>query len=365
MRAHASVGWAPLPTLIVSWAALAQVLSFRGVVIWAGGCSLLVLLAMRALLLARRPVPAMLAGVVLTLAFAYLADAYGGSTSGPLARATLLACGLTAAATAIAFTRYPLLLLAPSLALLGSGLALGAAGSAGVWVGLWSVAAAVTAALLGPYRKRDLAAPARLVPFALLIAGAGLVAVAALVIASPLLSTPWTIPGAGANRSGDSVPAAAAEQPPPPADSAAEAPAQAVAPAESIVPTVIQWALIALLVVLAVLLTWLLARRIFAWIRWRSLRRRLSRGTPEQRVIGAWTYLRLRRDARGNPLPASASPDVAAEWAVTTGDSALATVARLAARVAFNPEGTMSMPDSALAWEQALSSDRLDRRKPR
>jgi hypothetical protein len=245
--------------------------------------------------------------------------------------------------------------------------------------------------MLGPYRKHDLAAAARLVPFALLIAGAGLVAVAALVIFSPMLGTPWTIPGAGETSSAD---AAAVVQPVPPAAQPSIAPEPVVAPEvsevvapsqaaevvpppvlveappesaiDSVVSTIIQWVLVALLAVLllfVLLLIWLLVRRIVSWIRWRSLRWRLSRGTPEQRVVGAWTYLRLRLDARGDPLPASASPDVAAGWASQAGDPALATVARLTARVAFNPEGTMSMPDSALAWEQALRFDRAHRRQ--
>lgn len=370
MRPAASAGWAPLPTLIVSWGMLAQVLSFRGVVVWAAACSLLVLLAMRALLMAHRPLLAFIAGVTLTIAFALLADTYGGATSGPIARATVLTCGLTAASTAIAFTRYPLLLLAPSLALLGSTLALGAVGSTGAWVGLWAVAAAVTAAMLGPYRKRDLAAPARLAPFALLIAGAGLVAVVSLVIASPLLGTPWTIPGAGASFANAPL-IARAQQPPPSAEVVTgpvvdDAPPPA-APVDSDFLTIIDWVILvtfALLLIFALMLIWLLAHRVVSWFYWRTLRWRLSRGTPEQRVIGAWTYLRLRLDAHADPLPASASPDVAAELATRVGDSSLATVARLTAKVAFNPDGAVSMPDSALAWEHALHVDR-DRRRHR
>ena len=376
-----SVGWAPLPTLAVGWACFAQVLSFRGVAIWVAGGSLLVLLVMRLILGAGRVVLGLLSGVALTLVFAFLADTYGGTTSGPLARATLLACGLTAASVAFSFTRYRLLLLVPTFALLGSALGLGAAGRSGVWVGLWVVAAAVTAAMLGPYRERDLAARGRRLPFALLIACSGLVAIVSLVIASPMLVAPWTIPGGGGGATPSAValppvallpPEVLAAPPPivtappvsqPPIVSPAPPPPEASA---SIISTIIQWVLLillALLLLLLLLLAWLLVRRLSSWIRWRALRWRLSRGTPEQRVVGAWTWIRLRLAMRGDPLPDSASPDVAVEWALARGDSSLATVARLTARVAFNPQGTISMPDSALAWEHALTADRRSRRE--
>ena len=373
--------WAPLPTLAVGWACFAQVLSFRGVAIWLAGGSLLVLMVMRLILGAGRVVLGLLSGVALTLVFAFLADTYGGTTSGPLARATLLACGLTAASVAFSFTRYRLLLLVPTFALLGSALGLGAAGRSGVWVGLWVVAAAVTAAMLGPYRDRDLAARGRRFPFALLIACSGLVAIVSLVIASPMLVAPWTIPGGGGGATPSAValppvallpPEVLAAPPPivaappvsqPPIVSPAPPPTEASA---SIISTIIQWVLLillALLLLLLLLLAWLLVRRLSSWIRWRALRWRLSRGTPEQRVVGAWTWIRLRLAMRGDPLPNSASPDVAVEWALAHGDSSLATVARLTARVAFNPQGTISMPDSALAWEHALTADRRSRRE--
>ena len=373
--------WAPLPTLAVGWACFAQVLSFRGVAIWVAGGSLLVLLVMRMILGVGRVVLGLLSGVALTLVFAFLADTYGGTTSGPLARATLLACGLTAASVAFSFTRYRLLLLVPTFALLGSALGLGAAGRSGVWVGLWVVAAAVTAAMLGPYRERDLAARGRRLPFALLIACSGLVAIVALVFTSPMLVAPWTIPGGGGGATPSAValapvaplppvvlaaPSSIVTAPPvsqPPIVSPAPPPPEASA---SIISTIIQWVLLillALLLLLLLLLAWLLVRRLSSWIRWRALRWRLSRGTPEQRVVGAWTWIRLRLAMRGDPLPDSASPDVAVEWALARGDSSLATVARLTARVAFNPQGTISMPDSALAWEHALTADRRSRRE--
>jgi hypothetical protein len=218
-------------------------------------------------------------------------------------------------------------------------------------------------------------------PFALLIACSGLVAIIALVIASPMLVAPRTIPGGGGGATPSAValapvallpPPVLAAPPPivaappvsqPPIVSPAPPPPEASA---SIISTIIQWVLLillALLLLLLLLLAWLLVRRLSTWIRWRALRWRLSRGTPEQRVVGAWTWIRLRLAMRGDPLPDSASPDVAVEWALAHGDSSLATVARLTARVAFNPQGTISMPDSALAWEHALTADRRSRRQ--
>ena len=359
--------WAPLPTLAVGWAGLAHVLSFRGLALWVVLGSLAVLITMRALLAAGRRLLGLLDGAVLTILLALLANLVGGDDAGPLARATLLACGLTAAATALAFTRFPMLLVIPALAMLGSALALGAAGQAGVWVGLWVVAAAATAAMLGPYARRDLAATARLVPLAAMVGGCGLVSVAVLAAVSPLLGTPRTIPGTpglldrgeppaipAVHVPGISLPPVAAPQSVRSVLDALSAPAW---------PAILGWLLVALLGVALVLLLRRILSAVVTALRWSTLRRRLRRGTAEQRVVGAWTYLRLRRESRGDGLPASASPDVAASRADQEGDQSLARIARLAAEAAFNPNAQVSDQDADAAWQLVRVTDRGHRHR--
>ena len=381
MRILAPQTWAVLPTLAVTWIAFAQVLSFRGLVVWVVLGSLLTLGLVGALLSLGQRWLGLLAGVAFALGWSALAELLGGNTSGPITRATLLACGLTAAMVAITLTRYRLLMLVPALALLGSALGLGAGGGVVAIVGLWSVAAAVTVAMLGPYREADLAARERLAPVAVLLAGFGLASIAAASLAALLLGQPWTIPGAGtvalpvlgrdasapvpdpaasaaavATASTSTASTAAAPVTPPPATVPADA------GADSLISTVMSWLAVLVLVLLLLLVLvvlWLLTRRLVAWVRWPLLLLRLRQGTPEQRVVGAWTWVRMRRAMRDRPLPVSASPDVAVEWAMSTGDSAVATVARLTALVAFNPTGTITMPDSARAWESARRSDRV------
>jgi hypothetical protein len=91
---------------------------------------------------------------------------------------------------------------------------------------------------------------------------------------------------------------------------------------------------------------------------WSRLRQALQRGTPEQRAVGAWTWVRLRRARHRRPLPINASPDVAAGWAKSQGDDALALVAQSAAAVAFNPGA--QVPESAAvdAWQAAIEAAR-------
>jgi len=387
-RLLAPAAWASLPTLVVGWAVFAQVVSFRGLVTWVVLGSLGVWLLVGALLSAGRVWRAMAIGMPATVLLALAADRLGGATSGPLARSTLLVVGLVVAAQLLAFSRVPALSLLPMLAMLACGLALGAAGSAFAWIGAWVVAAACSLLILGPYGSNMLAARERLRSLATLIALVGVAAVLVASIASALLGRPWMVAGVEANWQGPPAVVATADNPPvveaapamadapPLADLAAEAspviapsaataaivPAatRTVAPPPPALPSWVLWFALAvavlglwLVLMAGLLLAWFVGRRLVAWGRWRLLRLRLSSGTPEARVIGAWTWMRLRMAWLGTPLPAWVSPDTAAEWSGSWGNPDLVALADLTAALAFNPAGRSSTSQGAQAWRLA------------
>jgi hypothetical protein len=392
-RRHPSA-WALWPTLGASWIAFAHVLSFQGLAIWVIGGSGLCALVVLPLALARRRLLAIVAMAGMTLVVPALSEWLGGNTAGPVTRSSLMACAATGAMALILPTRYPVMMLPASLLLLGGSLGLGATTVVPWLAGLWAVAAALTVAMLGPYRQSHLRDRRRLVPFALFLMAAGLVAVAAIVMVTPLLSKPWTIPGAGvvAVPLAPPVPLVPTPEPTVPSSTAASSSeaassstATAIAPtaAPSVRPSppvpdqepavvvaaqeqnqALSWLQLALLVLLLLLIVVFLLMVLWrAWvgIRWMVLRRRLSRGTREERAVGAWTWVRLRRYRYDMPLPVSASPDVAVDWAGRVGDPDVQRVARIAAKVAFNAGGSVARTDAKLAWTAARSAGQRPR----
>jgi hypothetical protein len=189
--------WAPFPTLAVAWIAFAQVLSFQGLAIWVIAGSTLTAVAVGGIARARHVPMAMLLGVAFTAGVPYLASTLGGDSAGPIVRASLMACGVSAAMAVLLHTRTPLAMLAASLMLLGGALGLGAAGHA-VWlVGLWTVAALLTLTMLGVYTRDDLSQPRRRRALALTMIVVGLAGVVGLMLLGAVYGTPWTVPGAG------------------------------------------------------------------------------------------------------------------------------------------------------------------------
>lgn len=387
----ASPAWAPVPMLVVGWAVFAQVVSFRGLLAWVMLGSALTWLVVGALLTAHRRLLGMAVGMLGTTLLALAADRVGGSTSGPLARSTLIAAGLVVAALLLAFTRVPALSLLPMLGMLGCGLALGAAGSAVAWIGAWVVAAACSLVILGPYGSALLAERDRLRTLAGLVAGVGIAAVMVAVVASVMLGQPWMVAGVEANWQAPPALVAQSEPDvplPPPAsastsssastspsglrsETAPAAPTSVIVPASnrSVAPPPAApppWLLWAALVVAVLalwslllgllLLAWFLGRRLVATARWGWLRVQLGSGSPEARVIGAWTWTRLRLARNGQPLPAWAAPDAAIRWASASGNPDLAALANLTAGVAFNPAGRASEVDACRAWQRARSA---------
>ena len=290
-----------------------------------------------------------------------------------------MACAVTAAMCVILPTQYPVAIVPASAMLLLGALGLGATGSVLWLVGLWAVAAAVTIAMVGPYRQSDLSERSRLVPFAGLLLAAGAIAVITVIVVAPVLRDPWTIPGSGTY----AVPEAVAPSPGvPPATDAPDTPdsttsdaieaeplpsADAVAPPDATpVPaedssTVVGWLarVLALLLLLLLLgLVALLAWRGFVAWRWDRTRRRLATGPPAQQVVGAWTWVRLRRAHHERPLPVSLSPDVAVAWSDANAQPDVHAVARVVAAVAFNPAASVPPAEADRAWEAARRAGR-------
>lgn len=361
MTMIATRAWAPLPTLIVSWAVLAHVLSFRGLVIWVVAGSLLTWLATAALLSAGRVGLGLAAGAGLTLLIAWLAESLGGTTSGPITRATLLCAGLAVAATVLALGPAPRLALTAMLALLGATLGLGASGAALAWTGAWVVAAGAMLVIIGPYQAADLRTRTRLLTMLALLVTSAVSAVFVALTVATALTQPWTIPGHALATLPDTGPLPPAPGPPveltgplPPAPTL-EQRVPAV-PESAVIAQVLNWLVIilaaTLLIALLALLILLAYRTIMA-MRWALLHRRLRNGTPEQRTIGAWTWVRMNRARAGDPLPAWVTPDTAAAWANQVGDTQVAAVARVVTEVAFNPDPNISSEGADLAWQRA------------
>lgn len=346
MRRHASSA-ALWPTLAATWLAFAQVLSFQGLAIWVVGGSVLTGLVTQAAALSGRRLLAAAFGAGVTVVVTSLANSLGGESAGPVTRSALMACGVTAAMAVLLSTRYPASLLAPSLLLLGGALGLGATGAAPWTVGIWAVAAAATLAMLGPYPGPDLADRRRLLPFALVLGAVGLAAVVAVAVSSAVLGEAWTV--AGSTRPGSlfgATPSGSAVDPTP----TGALPASGLAWVE---PLLVLLAMLAGLALVVIVIAALL-RRAVAAVRWSLLHRRLSRGAPESRVIGAWTWARLRLARDDRRLPSSASPDVAARLAAADGDAPLERLADLAATVAFNPAAQATTLEADEAWLLAL-----------
>ena len=378
--------WIVGPALAVCLLAYAQVVSGVGMVLWVVPSAVI---ALGAVAVVRLRLPHPTAGLavwpvllVTTVGWALVVETFGGQTSGPVTRSALLVGGLTGAMSAMTMTRYGSAFAAPAVALFCGALALGAAGGVIALTGAFAVTLMWGLLALGGYRLPDLRDRGRVGTIAAFLLLAGLVAVAATAVSASLMDRPWTIPGAGV----DNAIVTGIDSPVEPeptvslstdADAAVD-PEPTVAPtivavtpldtaATSVVDvlttTVLPWLLraaLALLILLLLLLLYALARRVWATSRWRAMRRRLRAGSPNDWVLGAWAWVRLRLHQAQHDLPPSSSPDVVAAGLAlggVPGDvvTEMTKLARLAAAAAFAPVETASATglrraDAARAW---------------
>lgn len=364
LRPRASL-WVLWPTLGATWIAFAQVLSFQGLVLWVVGGSLLGGSVVGVLAGFGRPLLALVAMVVLPIVVAGATEFVGGTTAGPITRSSLMATAVAGSMGLLLNTRWPASMLLPSLFLLGGALGLGAAEDV-LWLsGLWAVAAVATLAMFGPLRNEHLRDRARLAPFSLLLVGLGLVAVVATVGLSLFLRDPWTIPGA----SSVSAPVSPQSTPPPAeAPTSVEEPVSVTTPEvesssvaasrDSVVVSVLRLILFALALALLAAIVIVVIWRLLVGLRWWWLRRRLRSGSASDRVVGAWTWLRLQRARWGLPLPAYASPDVATEWARKVGAPDVLAVAEVVALVAYDPSAHVDSGNARACWQAARRAGR-------
>lgn len=355
--------WPLMPTLIVNWLVFTQVLTAPAVVLWVVLPSLAQIVLVRGIARTGLVWLAFLLGALMTPFWAVTADLLGGVYAGPVARSALLASGLTLAGLAMLTTRLPGLVLLPAVGLLAGALGLGAAGRAEVLVGLWVWAGIMTLLMLGPYRREDLRGRGRLIPLLRAIALSGAIAIlgtgiAAATLGPPVLSAqllPEMIidPLAQAGRLAflDAIYAGALTL-------LQQFIGPEITGGQSLawVETTRTLILIAVGSALAIPLI----RRGYAWLEWRILRDRLATGDPRERALGAWTWIRLRRERREDPLPVWASPDVVLSYATDLGDADLAGVAELANRLAYDPTAEATEEEAAEAWATALSLDTLE-----
>ena len=251
----------------------------------------------------------LLAGGAVALVWGEVVNLVSGNGNGPAARSTFAAALFTAVAVAAGAGPAPAGFLLGVVGVLAGALALGA----GAEVGPVAVATAVVAvvALAVVERAREAWAerpPGRLVVVLLaLVVGAAVAAV--VVVADRQTTADPAVLSAGAVD--DSIrPPGFLELPTPtptPTRTQAadqKAPVPAGQAAEDASGSPFSWLLAVLVVVvLAVLLR-------LAWVAlaWRRLRRRLRRGSPVERVGGAWVWARRRIVATGLELPSTCHP---------------------------------------------------------
>jgi len=216
----------------------------------------------------------------------------------------------------------------------------------------------LTLAMLGPYRQQHLRDRSRWRPFATMLMVVGFISLLTLMATAPFLDNPWTIPGTSVSA-----------QPPETFEAESDVTEVVVAVAPNVANEtqveeesenqVIRWLVWLLLILLLMLLLAIflaLLHRLFIAAQWLLLKSRLNRGPPKDQIIGAWTWVRLRRARYDQPIPMWVSPDIAVSWAVTQGSPQLAQIAQTATEVFFNPSRHASRSESALAWKAALSA---------
>jgi hypothetical protein len=302
----------------------------------------------------------LLAGGAVALVWGEVVNVVSGNGNGPAARSTFAAALFTAVAVAAGAGPAPALFLLGVVGVLAGALALGAGAEVGPVGVATAVAAVVALAVVG--RAREAWAerpPGRLVVLILaLVVGAAVAAV--VVIADRQTTADPAVLSAGAVD--DSIRPPGFLELPTPTLTAARTHAadqQALAPAgghvaedESRSPF---WWLVAVLVVVILAL---LVRLIWVAWAWRRLRRRLLRGSPIERVGGAWVWARRRIVATGLELPINLSPDAVAAGRGTSGlprsvRPALVRLARTAEVAMFAPSDGPTEAEVAFAWEAA------------
>ena len=347
---------AVMPVLAVNWLVLDQAVSLSGLVLWVVGGSIAAWFLIKTTADAGLRVLTLTLVVALPVAFGALSNAIGGNTSGPLARATFIYAGLTGVACVIVATRYTRAVLLPLLAMLASGLALGATGSSYVWIGAWVVAAGFCLLLLGPYSESELIRGDRRRQVVGVLAGASLTGVVSGILYAAIFKNPWTIPGAGqVLDSSGTTPLPTTEPQPSPSQSASSIPiSNGTETLGSALLHVLVFVLIALLILLALIAVIVLARVAYSKLTWMNRRNALHDDESARfDVMGAWQWAQLGLARYDRRMPIHVTPDTASLWAHEQGMDALSGLSQIVTPAAFNPRAQVSDDDRANAWDLA------------
>jgi hypothetical protein len=293
-----------------------------------------------------------IASALLALGLAEIVNIVSGEQSGPVARSSFFAAISTAVAVSYADRWSPISVCVPVTAVLGGALFLGAAGEVIPVVAVLAVLLTLSVPLLEAARRR----PAR------------------------SLRTAWMTPllaiVAGVVAFGTSQLAPALQDRAPKVFGVAQAdprikplhPISTASPAAPLTATVADAhtggggrsgpVTLIVITVAAAAMGLLLLRLGIVALAWKRLRRRLRRGSPAQRAVGAWSWAVLRLRSYGVFVPPSLSPDQFSGHTsrLQLSDAVwepLRTTARWATDAAFSPRPEEAVTDSREAWEAA------------
>jgi hypothetical protein len=320
-----------------------------------------------------RVVAAVFAGAGVSLAWSALVNVMSGQDNGPAARSSFIAGCCAAIAVALAGSAWPSSFVVPVGGLLVGALALGAGGEVRLPAVATVVVVVIALAVVESTRRnvvgrrrRPAAVPVVAVLVALLAAAVNVLqaqhdarrpSVLDRGAVDPTVrsSIPDPFPAPSTHRSSHRVVAPDASH------STLTTHGRANAAAHDRTTQVFKWILLAVLLLIQLLMLALVGRLIAVRWSWQRLRRRLSQGSAEDRVAGAWTWLRLRLTAGRVAIPAYVSADQAGSLPQTRelpGDAPrrVERLGQLTASVAFCADRSASATDADEAWRLALAS---------
>lgn len=294
-----------------------------------------------------------------SLAWAWAAKWLAAESMGSVARTTAGVCGAAAVAAVLALSRAPALALLAPVGVLMYGYLLVSTSQTAVLAGVVVVltSALYLVALRRDARRLDRPASIIVVTLAVALMSGGILSV---MSRDPIQAEPVPPASTSATRPTPSPsPTNPTSVSPTPSTTASASPEPDFAPDENPSEGVNLWRVIALVLgtlTLFALLIILAIRVAVAW-RWWRLQKALKRGSPSERVVGAWSWYLAQRHRQGDALPTSVSPDRLGGLA--SGDEH-SDHQRLGAATSLAMFGAAPIEDATLAESWTLST-RLSR----
>lgn len=356
------------PIIVVSWIALASTISWASVAVFVVPAGLSTMWLVNRLCAKGNQVSAWLAGFGLVVLWSTAVEWAGPTTSGPVSRSVLISTGLIVAIVMLARTSTPALAVLPALGIFGGALGLGAVVGALWLTGLMVVAIAMSLVFMGPYGPLPVISGRQAASLVMIVSSAIVVASAVAALSPNFLGKPKLFATDGLI-----LPPIDPQTPVVPITPDADGQLlPQVHPLEIV--KVLKGSLMGLLwtavAILVLLLLFVVVRRLWGGLRWRRLRRSLRKGTAEQQVAGAWTWMRMSRARLGRPLPTWLSPDLVAEGHVPASEVVEANLAddlRVIATEAMKVAGGVEVDraDARRAWACVKRMDSAHKRQSR